>query len=384
MRPTLGTSFFPALPQGAVVQDKYRVNGLLEMGPDAAVYRADHARTGRLVVLRLFHAPHSGPIESLARLASQRASRSDLPDAFVEVVDFGLTDDGRLFLVTELVQGTSFADLVKQTPPLAPIRALELAMRIGEAIEQTLNLGFVDVSLAPSDIVVEGDQRIRLPRSDVIVLHRLGLVDRQVAAETPVRDPRYLSPEELAGLPTTERDVVYRFGVLLYELLCTRPPFEGTTAAEVREQQREARPEQLRDSLRGYPASLGRLVARLIDSNPTHRPPNLTSILNELWEAAWPLRREASPRSFRAGTTPPSGSRARRWAAWSLPIAILAGGALVGWLYVVRIQHEPAPAPVSAAPTGDCLRLRTRRRWNRPHSRTWLRGCGGRRPGAQA
>ena len=58
VRRTLGTSFFPALPQGAVVQDKYRVTGLLEMGPDAAVYRADHALTGRLIILRLFHAPH--------------------------------------------------------------------------------------------------------------------------------------------------------------------------------------------------------------------------------------------------------------------------------------------------------------------------------------
>ena len=160
-------------------------------------------------------------------------------------MDYGLTDDGRVFFVTEFVQGTSFADLIKRTPPLAPIRALEAAIRIGEAIEQTLNLGFVDVSLAPSDIVVDGDQRIRLPRSDVIVLHRLGLVDRQAAAETPVRDPRYLSPEELAGRPATERDVVYRFGLLLYELLCRRPPFEGTTAAEVREQQLEARSEQL-------------------------------------------------------------------------------------------------------------------------------------------
>ncbi len=355
---TSATNVSPALPQGAIVQGKYRVNGLLEAGPAAAAYRAEQVETGRAVVLRLFTEPRASSIQEGLRPNSQRASRSGLPDSFVEVVDLGVTDDRREYLVTEFVQGPSLADLVKQTPPLEPVRALELAMRIGEAIQQALNLGFVDIPLAPGEIVVDGDGRIKLLRSDALILDRLGLGDRAGKIQAPIRDPRYLSLDELAGLPTTERDVVYRFGLLLYELLCGRPLFEGRTVTEIREQQLKAPSGHVPHRLRTYPPSLGRIVAQLLDSNPVRRPPDLTSILNELWEATWLLRPNESSGRSRMTLTLSGFSRARRWTAWGLSIVVLGVGVLVAWRYVARIPHEPAAVPVSAVSMDGSAPLR--------------------------
>src|SRR5262245_43701628 len=336
---TVPTSVSPTLSQGAIVQGKYRVNSLLETGPVATAYWGEQVETRRPVVLRLFTEPRSDTIRRSARLASQRASRSGLPDAFVEVVDLGVTDDGRDYLVTEFVQGPSLADLAKQTPPLEPIKALELAMRIGEAIKQALNLGFVDIPLAPEDIVVDSERRIKLLRSDTLILDRLGPADH--AGQTPIRDPRYLSPDELAGLPTTERDVVYRFGLLLYELLGGRPLFEGKTIAAVREQQVKVPLGHLLPHRLGkYPASLSRVVGRLLDTNPTQRQPDLASVLNELWEATWFLRRNESAGNSRMTLTRSGFSRARWWTAWGLSIVVLAVGAFGAWHYVVRIPGK--------------------------------------------
>ena len=111
-------------------------------------------------------------------------------------------------------------------------------MRVGEAVEVVLNLGALDVWVAPRDVVLldEGD-RPKLRRSDMLIVRRLGLADALAAAEAPGRDPRYASPEELARVAVTEGSLVYRFGILLYELLGGSPPFDGTTPAEVRDQQ---------------------------------------------------------------------------------------------------------------------------------------------------
>ena len=287
-----------ALPAGTLLRNRYRLTGTLKIGRVAAVYRAEEAETGRPVTVQIFHELGRNDrdrIASYRRPRSSRVARPDLPGAFVTVHACDLTDEGQLFLVTEAVQGASLADILARTPELAPARALELATRIGEALEAALNIGLLELPLAPADIIVDDADRVKLLRSDVLVLRQLGLAEQLAAAEATERDPRYVSPEELAGLPATERSVVYRFGVLLYELLCGEVPFDGTKPGDVHDRQLRSPPRRLRDRHPTLPASLDRLASRMLDPEPMARPADPTSILNELWEAACRFRTEAPP-----------------------------------------------------------------------------------------
>ena len=287
-----------ALPAGTLLRNRYRLTGTLKIGRVAAVYRAEEAETGRPVTVQIFHELGRNDrdrIASYRRPRSSRVARPDLPGAFVTVHACDLTDEGQLFLVTEAVQGASLADILARTPKLAPARALELATRIGEALEAALNIGLLELPLAPADIIVDDADRVKLLRSDVLVLRQLGLAEQLAAAEATERDPRYVSPEELAGLPATERSVVYRFGVLLYELLCGEVPFDGTKSDDVHDRQLRSPPRRLRDRHPTLPASLDRLASRMLDPEPMARPADPTSILNELWEAACRFRTEAPP-----------------------------------------------------------------------------------------
>jgi hypothetical protein len=362
----------PALPAGVVLRDRYRLTSTVRIGHVMTAYRAQELETGRAVAVKVFHEVgrnDRGRIKSFHRPASRRAPSPELADAFVAVHHCDVTDDGQLFLVTELVPGPSVADLLMRKSPLATVRALELATRIGEAVEAALNLGFLDLPLAPEDIIVDDADRVKLTRSDTLILRQLGLGEKLTAAEAPERDPRYASPEELAGLPVTDRSVVYRFGVLLYELLCGSPPFSGTTPAEVRARQLQPLPRRPSDRDLALPTSLDRLVSRMLDPNPAARPADLTSILDELWNATCRLRVEAP------ATPPddagPSASVARaaqrrrpwmqRWALAGLPIIVI-GGIVLGWPYLVGgptsvlapvrppLNVSPAPAPVTPAP----------------------------------
>ena len=350
-----------AWPAGTVLGDRYRLTSTLKIGRSATVYRAEEVDTGGPVTVQIFHEVGRGDrarIQSFRRPTSSRVPRPGLPGAFVAVYECDLTNEGQLFLVTEVVEGTSLANLLRETPPLAPARALELATRIGEALEATLNLGLLEFPLAPADIIVADADRVRFLRSDVLVLRQLGLADQLAAAEGAERDPRYVSPEELAGLPATERSVVYRFGVLLYELLCGSVPFQGTTPGEVRERQLRSPLRQLSDRHPQVPAAVDGLVSRMLDLEPMRRPTDPTSILNELWDAACHLRSEplaaptdvASPPAAAASPARPRRSWARSWAFAGVPIVVV-GSAALAWfhLYPSLSTSRPVPVPVPAA-----------------------------------
>ncbi len=349
-----------ALPAGTLLRNRYRLTGTLKIGRVAAVYRAEEAETGRPVTVQIFHELGRNDrdrIASYRRPRSSRVARPDMPGAFVTVHACDLTDEGQLFLVTEAVQGASLADILARTPKLAPARALELATRIGEALEAALNIGLLELPLAPADIIVDDADRVKLLRSDVLVLRQLGLAEQLAAAEATERDPRYVSPEELAGLPATERSVVYRFGVLLYELLCGEVPFDGTKPGDVHDQQLRSPPRRLRDRHPTLPASLDRLASRMLDPEPMARPADPTSILNELWEAACRFRTEAPPAPTDAaspsamGPVPVRRSWMRPLALAGLPIVVI-GGAILTWSTLVR---SPSPAPPTPVPVHSAV-----------------------------
>jgi serine/threonine protein kinase len=346
------------LPPGTVLRDRYCLTSILKNRRGAVVYRAEEVGTGRSVIVQIFHEIGRNArarIQSLRRPTSSRAPRPELPGTFVAVYECDLTDEGQLFLVTEAVQGRALGDLLRQTPALAPARALELATRIGEALEATLNLGLLELSLAPADIVVDDADNVKILRSDVLILRQLGLADQFAATEATERDPRYVSPEELAGLPATERSVVYRFGVLLYELLSGRVPYDGATPDEVRARQLRSPLKRLSDP---HLATLDHLVSRMLDPDPVGRPADPTWILNELWDAACRLRVGSSPTSTDVVASsaaiggPPSTVRrfwTQRLAFAGLPILVV-GGTVLAWSHVLPSLSTPRAVPVPVHP----------------------------------
>ena len=346
-----------AVGVGTVLDDRYRLTGTLETDQVKVLYRAEEIETGRTVAVGVFQeiGRHDrGRIESFRRPGPRGASRLEIPSAFAAVYECGLTDDGRLFLVAELLEGPTVDELLKRAAPLEPARALVLAIRVGEALEEVLNLGVLDLRVAPQDIIIvpnEGDQ-VRLRGSDRLILRRLGLEVPLAAAEAPGQDPRYASPEELAGLSPTERSVVYRFGLLLYELLAGAPPFPGTTRGEVGDSQRRPLKSRLRARHQGLPASVDRLLSRMLESDPRARPGDLAWILNELWDAAGRFRRNTPARPVHADSAGTADPRVRpgpvptrRWALAGLPILVM-GGALLAWPYLVGGPTARIVAPV--------------------------------------
>jgi serine/threonine protein kinase len=353
-RPVAEPLLPPVLPAGTVLRGRFRLSGTFATDPIATIYRAVAVESGRPALVKIFHEvgrTDRGRVLSL-HATSGPELRAESPGQFATVHEWGYTEEGRLFLLMEVVEGPTIAELLGRTPPLGPVRAVNFAMQIGEALEVARNLGLLTVRIAPGDVIALGDTgHVRVLRSDAFILRHLGLADQLSMAEISGGDPRYASPEELEGASPTESSVVYRFGVLLYELLAGRPPFEGRTPTEVRDQQRRSSSKRLRHRHRTLPAALDRLVSRMLSPDPMGRPADLSVALNELWDAAGALRKEGQARTTeRARAFFTRYVHAGRWMVTGLT-GLLIVGTVMAWSYLHQRPNELISVPTLAPPT---------------------------------
>ena len=226
---------------GQLIEGRYRVLAQIGRGGMGVVYRVEHVTLKKELALKLL-LPELGRSEELARRfereaeAAARLSHGNI----IQVTDFGRTADGQLFLVMELLEGPSLAEVLTGGTALPVDRALHIERQILRALEHAHQAGVVHRDLKPDNIVlVERDGE-----SDVVKLLDFGIAKLSGPDETPGAEvltqagmiygtPAYLSPEQALGEPIDKRADLYAAGIILYEMLAGRRPFVATSALEL-------------------------------------------------------------------------------------------------------------------------------------------------------
>ena len=322
----------------------YELIELLGRGGQGSVYRARDRRLGREVALKLLlsesavessraPAPLRRELEALTRLA--HAGIAGLYEAGVHA--------GQAFLATRFVEGPSLAaELARWRERGAP--ALRARIALGAAIAEALGAahaaGVVHRDLKPSNVVIDG--------RGAPVLIDFGLARAQESAwPTLTRTgdvlgtPRYLAPERFAGRGTQDaRGDVWSLGVLLYELLALRPPFEGSSLEVLARAVETREPTRLRQVLHGRiegvsVRDLEAVVEKALEKEPARRYADGGSVADEL---AHLLRGEAV-QARRAASLERSARWMRRHPAPSAVIALLLVLALGGAFTAARLEQ---------------------------------------------
>jgi serine/threonine protein kinase len=342
-----------SLAKGTVLRARYRVTGTRSTRHFATVYDAEDVVTARSVALTVLH---ETPSRERARVAELRRTGSRVtatlaspPRTFVMVDDCDFTEDGHLFLVTEPVEGRTLHDILN-APEKNYVQALELVMRAGEALTWALDVGFVDLRMALTDIVyVDGTKGAKVLGTEALALRDLGLAKR--LARSLSSDPDYAwSPEEREGYPPTEQSAVYRFGTLLRLIVGTH---QSESAAGGTDRQLRLRTLFFQSDAwysRDSWSALEHLAARLTEPEPLMRPTDLRPILNELFEVACRLQfsgrdaKDAEKETLRPwrdiGRAP-----ARIRAAWVAIPALIVTMALIASVSIWIGQRPPMVPP---------------------------------------
>ena len=273
----------------------YRLGELLGRGGMGEVYLATHRMLARPAAIKLIRpevlAAGDGAMASTAvarfRREAEAAARLRSPHT-VELYDFGLTEDGTLYLVMELLEGRNLEHVVRAEGPLDPARAVHILRQVCESLEEAHSHGLVHRDIKPANIHLG---RLGL-REDFVKVLDFGLVRSfggpsedsltGAAGMTP-GTPAYMAPEMAHDRTVDGRADLYSLGCVAYYLLTGRLVFEGDTPLQTILRHLQQPPEAPSTvSGRPIPAALDELVLACLAKRPEDRPATAAELSRRL------------------------------------------------------------------------------------------------------
>jgi serine/threonine-protein kinase len=309
---------------GTVLGGKYQLTRLLGSGGMGEVYRGEHLTLGVPIAVKILRPQVAKNPESLRRFRREAHAVSLLhhPNV-VRVLDFDEDEAGGVvFLVMELLEGSSLADLLDNLEILPLIARVDEIMRqIFSALEAAHALGIIHRDLKPENVYLarQSDGRELVKIVDFGLAHvddvrdaGPTLTNTEIIAGTP----QYMSPEQCKSLVVTPSSDLYAAGCVLTDLLQFRPPFGGKSPIEIISKQLFVPPPPLDrpEGAEPVPPLLERLRLDLLAKSPEQRPKSAREARLRLAEAMSP-EATALRLPARKGDEP-LGGRAERLPAW--------------------------------------------------------------------
>jgi len=213
-------------PRAGDTIGQYRVLEFLGEGGMGTVYQVEHVALGRTYALKVLRSRVVERDDTAAQgflREARTAARVRHPN-IVDVVDFGHMPDGRPYFVMELLEGESLADRVERGA-LPPAEVVTIARQIAMALAAAHDRGVIHADVTPSNILVTSVDPLHVKLVDFGLAQLAGEGATDDVPEFVLGTPAYISPEQLRGLPPTDRSDQYGLGAVLFELLTGKPPF---------------------------------------------------------------------------------------------------------------------------------------------------------------
>jgi serine/threonine protein kinase len=285
---------------------EYVINGLLGQGGMGIVYEAFQPVIGKRVAIKCLKRELAADPEEEARLlAEARAANSIGHRGIIDIFSFGTLADGRRYFAMEYLTGRPLSDRIDQGP-MAVLETLRLMDEILAPLAAAHAAGVIHRDLKPNNIflVAQPDGTTFVKLLD-FGLAKLG---RGTTPQTNVKrihgTPEFMAPEQARGQAVSPRTDLYALGVIAYEMLTGRAPFEAEAFMEVVQMHLSEPVPRLSTRRRGVPPDLEALVTRLMAKSPDERPQSAAAVRAELaqmlrsFEAPGPVTEPSFPAVF--------------------------------------------------------------------------------------
>ena len=283
---------------GRILNDRFRILSPLGSGGMGKVYKAVQTPLDRVVALKIlnpnFPAEKDPAFKRRFFLEASLTSKLRHPNT-VTVIDYGQTEDGIYFIAMEYMEGQTLAEVLAHEKSLPWRRVLDIAQQICRSLREAHKLGVIHRDLKPANVMLlnEADH-------DMVKVLDFGLVKSFLAADgTQAGDPevtqngvflgspQYMAPEQARNVADPRSDV-YSLGILVYQMLSGRPPFQGKDYLEVifQHMKEAARPIRDLNPNTDVPPEVEHVVARCLQKDPAARFQSMDEVLEALRETA--------------------------------------------------------------------------------------------------
>ncbi|MCA9969678.1 MAG: serine/threonine protein kinase [Anaerolineales bacterium] len=255
-----------------VLNKRYKLLERVGSGGMSVVYRAQDLSLGRIVAIKMLHESLTGDEGFLSRFQREAHAAANLSHPnIVTVHDIG-QDGYRHYIVMEYVDGRTLKQLVRQQNKLArpmPIdRALDLTIQVCSGIGYAHRAHLVHCDVKPQNVLVTRDDRVKV--ADFGIARAISEASQQVERQV-WGTPQYFSPEQASGLPATPASDVYAIGVILFELLTGRLPFQAESHTALALKHMQEPPPLVTIFNPAVPPQLEQIVVKVLAKEPAAR-----------------------------------------------------------------------------------------------------------------
>ena len=335
-----------------IINNRYQIHSTIASGGMAVIYLAQDLLLERRVALKILRRDFSDDQEFQNRFrAEARASARLSHPNIVTTYDFGY-DAERLYIVFELVQGQELKSIIEEQSPLPLAKSLDYLRQAGKGLGYAHENGIVHCDVKPQNMLVSDLGILKI--TDFGIARAMDSISHDERYDVVWGSPYYLSPEQARGLPPSPATDVYSLGVIAYQMLAGKLPFDAEDSIELARKHREDAPQAPKQVNPAISDELNAFILKALEKNPEGRFPdgnhfvealdalNLTSVLLAEPEANRAEAVKATVRQAKktAKHQPKVKNENPERYGWrtvllSFIALILAGGLIPFWIYVL-------------------------------------------------
>ena len=256
------------LEAGRTLNGRYKIQSLIGTGGMAAVYLAKDLILDRLVAIKVLRLDFRQNDDAMRRFRREALSATQLTHPnIVGVYDVGQSQEMN-YIVMEYVEGTDLKDYVRQKGALHPIEAVRIMMQIVSAIADAHQNRIIHRDIKPQNILIDKEGNVKITDFGIAV----ALSDTSLTqTNTLLGSVHYLSPEQARGGMATIQTDIYALGIVLYELLTGKVPFDGESAVSIALKHFQEPLPTIINPIAMVPQSLENIVLKATAKDPMHR-----------------------------------------------------------------------------------------------------------------
>lgn len=289
-----------ALRPGDLIDDKYRIVRLIGEGGMGSVHEAENVRIKRRVALKVLHKHAANSEAALTRFEREAQAAGHIgSDHIMEVLDVGVLADGDRYMVMEFLDGEPLSSRIRSAGSLTPQHLLPLLRQALSGLDAAHQAGIIHRDLKPDNIFIV---RQKAGTADFVKLIDFGISKFNVlggdmamtSTGAVMGTPYYMSPEQAKGARLVDaRSDIYSMGVIAFEALTGRVPFDGSTFNELMFKIVLAEPPQLKLLRPDLDPVFAAIVEKMMAREPEHRHASCKEVIAAL--DAWASTGQAVP-----------------------------------------------------------------------------------------
>lgn len=267
------------LTTGSTFAERYQIIEELGKGGMGKVYRAIDKEIKEEIALKLIKHEIASDIKTLDRFKNELKLARKIAHKNVGRMYELMEDMGTHFITMEYVPGEDLKSFIRRAAPLSIGKSISIAKQVCEGLSEAHRLGVVHRDLKPNNIMIDemGNARIM----DFGIARSLK-AKKITGGGVMIGTPEYMSPEQVEGKETDQRSDIYSMGVILYEMVTGKVPFEGDTSISIAVKHKTETPRDPRELNNQIPEDLSALILKCMDKVKEHRYQNVEDLLAEL------------------------------------------------------------------------------------------------------